>query len=223
MRSSSTRANHSAILFNGEERALTGDPLEQASVTFAPYRPEEVPTPPSRPTASGPPLPLPGLALHGKAEGATLVVFRWIGPPLRALARVDRTLAGMVLLGFLGTAAILAFVVHRAIRPVEEVTRMAEEAEASDLSRRVRVSSGGEEFRRLADVVNALFDRLERAFAGQRRLIADAAHELKTPTAVLPPRPATPCGPRPPTPSGAGRWRRSPRSRGGPRGDGLHY
>ena len=62
---------------------------------------------------------------------------------------------------------------------------LAEEAEATDLSRRVRVSSGGEEFRRLANVINSLFDRLERAFAAQRRLIADAAHELKTPTAVL--------------------------------------
>ncbi len=91
----------------------------------------------------------------------------------------------MVLLGFLGTAAILAFAVHRAILPVQEVTRLAEEAEATDLSRRVRASSGGEEFRRLAAVINSLFDRLERAFRAQRRLVADAAHELKTPTAVL--------------------------------------
>jgi signal transduction histidine kinase len=104
---------------------------------------------------------------------------------MRGLARVDQALAGMVLVGFLGTATILAFAVHRAIRPVVEVTRLAEEAEATDLSRRVRVSSGGEEFRRLAKVINSLFDRLERAFAAQRRLIADAAHELKTPTAVL--------------------------------------
>jgi two-component system OmpR family sensor kinase len=75
--------------------------------------------------------------------------------------------------------------VHRAIRPVEEVTRLAEEAEATDLSRRVAVSSGGEEFRRLANVINSLFERLERAFAALRRLVSDAAHELKTPTAVL--------------------------------------
>jgi signal transduction histidine kinase len=90
-----------------------------------------------------------------------------------------------VLIGFLGTAAILAFAVSRAIRPVEEVTRLAEELEATDLSRRVRVSSGGEEFVRLAAVINSLLDRLENAFRAQRRLVADAAHELKTPTAVL--------------------------------------
>jgi signal transduction histidine kinase len=56
--------------------------------------------------------------------------------------------------------------------------------QAADLSRRVPVS-GGEEFQRLAAVINSLLDRVEAAFRAQRRLVADAAHELKTPTAVL--------------------------------------
>ena len=182
-------ANHSAILFNGEVPvALTGNLLpEQARVTLVPYRNRpEIPYTAVEPY-SGQNRICRFLVtpLQGKAKGATLVLFRWIGPTLRSLARVDQALVGMVLIGFLGTAAILAFAVHRAIRPMEEVTHLAEEAEASDLSRRVSVSSGGEEFRRLAKVINSLFDRLERAFAAQRRLIADVAHELKTPTAVL--------------------------------------
>lgn len=182
-------ANHSAILFNGDVPvALTGDLLRtQEKVALTPYldRPE-VPYTAIEPY-SGQHRTCRFLVTHlqGKARGATLVVFRWIGPTLRSLARVDNALAGMVILGFLGTAVILAAAVHRAIRPVEEVTRLAEEAEATDLSRRVSVSSGGEEFRRLAAVINSLFDRLERAFRAQRRLVADAAHELKTPTAVL--------------------------------------
>jgi len=181
--------NHSAILFNGEVPvALTGDLLRsQETVSLVNYleRPE-VPYTAIEPY-SGQNRTCRFLVTHlqGKAKGATLVVFRWIGPTLRSLARVDNALGGMVLVGFLGTAAILAFAVHRAIRPVQEVTLLAEEAEATDLSRRVRVSSGGEEFRRLAAVINSLFDRLERAFQAQRRLVADAAHELKTPTAVL--------------------------------------
>jgi signal transduction histidine kinase len=181
--------NHSAILFNGEVPvALTGDLLrsqERVSLVHYLERPE-VPYTAIEPY-SGQNRTCRFLVTHlqGKANGATLVVFRWIGPTLRSLARVDNALGGMVLVGFLGTAAILAFAVHRAIRPVEEVTRLAEEAEATDLSRRVRVSTGGEEFRRLAAVINSLFDRLERAFRAQRRLVADAAHELKTPTAVL--------------------------------------
>jgi signal transduction histidine kinase len=182
-------ANHSAILFNGDVPvALTGNLLPaQANVSIAPYKNRpEVPYTAVEPY-SGQNRICRFLVVHlqGKAKGATLVVFRWIGPTLRALARVDQALIGIVLVGFLGTASILTAAVHRAIRPVEEVTHLAEEAEATDLSRRVKVSSGGEEFRRLAAVINSLFERLERAFRAQRRLIADAAHELKTPTAVL--------------------------------------
>jgi signal transduction histidine kinase len=47
------------------------------------------------------------------------------------------------------------------------------------------VSTGGEEFQRLTGVINSLLERLERAFTAQRRLVADAAHELKTPIAVV--------------------------------------
>ena len=181
-------ANHSAILFNGDVPvALTGDLLRtHERVVLDPYRDRpEIPYTAIEPY-SGQHRTCRFLVTHlqGKAKGATLVVFRWIGPTMRSLSRVDTALSGMVVFGFLGTAVILALVVRRAIRPVEEVTRLAEEAEATDLSRRVQIS-GGEEFRRLAAVINSLFDRLERAFRAQRRLVADAAHELKTPTAVL--------------------------------------
>ena len=181
--------NHSAILFHGEVPvALTGDLLRSLpSVSLAPYRnrPEKPYTAIEPYSGQSRTCRFLVTPLQGKAKGATLVLFRWIGPTLRSLARVDRALAGIVLLGVIGTALILALAVSRAIRPVEEVTRLAEEAEATDLSRRVEVSSGGEEFRRLSAVINSLFDRLERAFRAQRRLTADAAHELKTPTAVL--------------------------------------
>ena len=182
-------ANHSAIVFKGDTPvAASGNLLRPGLVgAFDPYR--------DRPEAPYTAIePYSGqnrtcrflvTRLGGKAKGSTLVLFRWVGPTMRALARLDRALVGIVLLGFLGTAMILQFIVTRAIRPVEEVTRVAEEVEATDLSRRVPVTAGGEEFQRLAGVINSLLERLERAFRAQRRLIADAAHELKTPTAVL--------------------------------------
>jgi two-component system OmpR family sensor kinase len=113
------------------------------------------------------------------------VLFRSIEPTLASLQALDRALVGLCLAGFLGTAAILAFVLHRALRPVEEVTRLAESVDASDLSRRVRVATGGEELERLSGVINSLLERLGLSFQAQRRLVADAAHELKTPIAVV--------------------------------------
>jgi signal transduction histidine kinase len=182
-------ANHSAILFKGDKAVAASGNLLRTSLPggIGPYenQPETPYTAVEPYSGQNRRCRFLVTRLAGKAKGATLVLFRWIGPNLESLARLDRALAAIVLLGFLGTAAILAFAVTRAIRPVEEVTRLAEELEATDLSRRVRITKGGEEFRRLAAVINSLLDRLENAFRAQRRLVADAAHELKTPTAVL--------------------------------------
>ncbi len=182
-------SNHSAILFRGDVPVFASGNLLKTELPggIIPYRDRpETPYTAVEPY-SGQRRICRFLVTHlgGKAQGATLVLFRWIGPNLRSLGRLDRALVGFVILGFLGTAAILAGAVSRALKPVEEVTRLAEAVEATDLSKRVRVTTGGEEFRRLAAVINSLLDRLERAFRAQKRLIADAAHELKTPTAVL--------------------------------------
>jgi signal transduction histidine kinase len=182
-------ANHTAILFRGDVPvAASGSLLKEALPGgILPYKDRpEVPYTAVEPY-SGQRRMCRFLVTHlaGKATGATLVLFRWIGPNVRSLVRLDNALIAFVVLGFLGTAAILTGVMTRALKPVEEVTRLAEQVEATDLSRRVRVSSGGEEFRRLTAVINSLLERLERAFRAQKRLIADAAHELKTPTAVL--------------------------------------
>lgn len=182
-------ANHSAILFRGDRPVAGSGNLLKVELPggIGPYRDRpEVPYTAIEPY-SGQNRTCRFLVTHlqGRARGATLVLFRWIGPSLRSLGRLDRALAGFVILGFLGTAAILAGVVTRALKTVEEVTATAERVEATDLSKRVRVLAGGEEFRRLAGVINSLLERLELAFRAQKRLIADVAHELKTPTAVL--------------------------------------
>jgi signal transduction histidine kinase len=182
-------ANHSAILFRGDVPVAASGSLLKGGLPggILPYKDRpEVPYTAVEPY-SGQRRTCRFLVTHlqQRAKGSTLVLFRWIGPNLRALARLDNALIAFVALGFLGTAAILAGAVARALKPVEEVTRLAERVEATDLSGRVPVATGGEEFRRLTAVINSLLERLDRAFRAQKRLIADAAHELKTPTAVL--------------------------------------
>jgi len=77
------------------------------------------------------------------------------------------------------------FVAGRSLAPVGRIAETASHIEAEDLSARIAVPNAGDELGRLAEVLNALLDRLERSFAQQRQLIADTSHELRTPVAVI--------------------------------------
>jgi two-component system OmpR family sensor kinase len=72
-----------------------------------------------------------------------------------------------------------------ALRPTREITAQAEAIEAGTLSERITAHAGVEEFGRLVNVLNAMLNRLDRAFQGQRRFTADASHELRGPLNVL--------------------------------------
>jgi heavy metal sensor kinase len=76
------------------------------------------------------------------------------------------------------------FLARRNLAPVASMAERAAAISASTLHERLPVS-GGDELVRLARVVNDLLDRLEQAFEQQRRFMADASHELRTPTAIV--------------------------------------
>ena len=73
----------------------------------------------------------------------------------------------------------------RVLKPVGEITDVAREIEASDLSRRIDLQGPDDELTRLADTFDAMLERLDRAFTTQRRFLADTSHDLRTPLAVI--------------------------------------
>jgi two-component system, OmpR family, sensor kinase len=73
----------------------------------------------------------------------------------------------------------------RAFRPIDRLTAAAHQIEAEDLHRRVPVPRTADEVQRLALTFNEMIARLEDAFARQRRFVADASHELRTPVAAI--------------------------------------
>jgi signal transduction histidine kinase len=90
---------------------------------------------------------------------------------------------GVVAAGLL--AGIAGWIVsRRMLRPLDAITRMAEQISATTLDRRIALDGPDDELRRLARTIDALFARLEASFAGQRRFVAQASHELRTPLAV---------------------------------------
>ncbi len=73
---------------------------------------------------------------------------------------------------------------RRSLRPVTAMAAQAAAIGEQNLHERLP-ESGGDELIGLARVFNGLLNRLELSFDRQRRFIADASHELRTPTAVV--------------------------------------
>src|SRR6266481_6088558 len=88
----------------------------------------------------------------------------------------------IVLILCVGGGYLLA---SRALRPIEAVSAELEAIGPTNLSSRLRVPPVADEVARLTTEINSLLDRLERASATERRFASDAAHELRTPLAVL--------------------------------------
>ena len=77
-------------------------------------------------------------------------------------------------------------IAKRAFRPLEQIIQTADAInEASDLSARIKVPGGNNEFARLATTFDKMFARLEQSFEAEQQFTADASHELRTPTSVI--------------------------------------
>jgi heavy metal sensor kinase len=100
------------------------------------------------------------------------------------LGLIRRLFAIVVPLLLVGAASGGYFLAGRSLAPVASMASRAAEISATNLDERLPVG-GGDELVHLARVFNDLLDRLESSFAQQRRFMADASHELRTPTAIL--------------------------------------
>lgn len=76
-------------------------------------------------------------------------------------------------------------VVGRALRPVERIRRETEQVSGDDLAHRVAEPGTHDEIGRLATTMNSMLDRLEQSQLRQRRFVADASHELRSPLSSL--------------------------------------
>ena len=72
-----------------------------------------------------------------------------------------------------------------ALRPVSRLSREIVGIDSDKLSRRLLWQGPADEVKQLADAFDKVLEQLERAFTRQGRFAADAAHELRTPLAIL--------------------------------------
>lgn len=111
--------------------------------------------------------------------------FLHVGSPFEVVPDAAETLVG--LLTILLPMLILAFggvvwwMVGRTLGPVERIRSEVAAIEASELDRRVPEPRTGDEIDRLAGTMNEMLARLQSSAERQRRFIADASHELRSP------------------------------------------
>lgn len=124
-------------------------------------------------------------AFHFTELGECILTGRFIGPDLAALHRLKWWLLGIgeiiLLLGLAGGW----WVVTQTLRPIQDISHTAAKIAGGDLTHRINTAATQNELGQLAAVLNSTFARLEAAFAKERQFTADAAHELRTPLAVL--------------------------------------
>jgi signal transduction histidine kinase len=123
------------------------------------------------------------------------------GPPpspaeLQALGRQldqhrEQIISSLLQESLLALAAVAAAAVGfgwlmagRALRAVRHITDTARRVAGSNLRERIALSGPQDELKELADTFDAMLERLDASFDGQRHFAANASHELRTPLAT---------------------------------------
>lgn len=123
--------------------------------------------------------------LAGPVQGGVLVVGQSLGSR-------DEPLADLLFSFLVGgplavvAASVMGYGVARAgLSPVDAIQATAAAISDAGDGRRLPVPHSGDEIQRLAETLNEMIDRLERSYERERRFVADASHELRTPIAVV--------------------------------------
>jgi two-component system OmpR family sensor kinase len=83
-------------------------------------------------------------------------------------------------------ASLLGYALATAgLAPVERMRRRAAQVSLRGEEERLPLPAARDEIRRLGETLNEMLDRLRRSFERERRFVADASHELRTPVAVI--------------------------------------
>ena len=117
----------------------------------------------------------PVVVLAALSSQNTETTYHTVGYLLLAVAPLLMVSAG----------AVTWVAVGLSLTTVDRIRRQVDTIEASGLDQRVPVPPSADEIAHLAVTMNQMLDRLERSSLTQRRFVADASHELRSPLASL--------------------------------------
>ena len=118
-------------------------------------------------------------------QAATLVVLQSLFHQHEFLETLAGTFAVVIPLTLLLAGAGGYFLARSNLSPVVAMSEQARWIGAENLDARLGVKNPDDELGHLARSFNGLLDRLSASFDRQKRFVADASHELRTPVAIL--------------------------------------
>lgn len=114
-----------------------------------------------------------------------LVLLQSLHPQKELLEGIRNTFLLVIPMALLLASVGGYFLARKSLAPVAAMASQARGMGAANLGARLAVANQRDELGQLALTFNQLLDRLEESFERQRRFIADASHELRTPVAIL--------------------------------------
>lgn len=126
-----------------------------------------------------------GRRVQARGSAYTLIVLRPLDDQEDLLERASYALLIAVPLALLLASTGGYFLARKSLAPVVRMSATAARIGAANLHERLPVANERDELGGLALVINGLLARLDASFEQQRRFMADASHELRTPVAIM--------------------------------------
>ncbi len=125
-------------------------------------------------------------ASHWSSQGHDyrLVVWMPLAPFDRERATVQNTIRASIPIAMLVAVAGGWILGWRTLKPLAAMAARADSIDDRHLDERLPIANARDELGRLGVAFNAVLDRLSRTMHAQRRFMADASHELRTPVSV---------------------------------------
>jgi two-component system, OmpR family, sensor kinase len=125
------------------------------------------------------------MPLSARGVAYTLLALQSLSPQKEMMQDIRNTFLWVI-----PAALVLAslggyFLARKSLAPIAAMAAQASHMGAANLNRRLPVVNERDELGQLALTFNQLLERLEASFEQQRRFMADASHELRTPVAIL--------------------------------------